>query len=142
MGCSQHRALGIPPQDRLDRPDIPHYSRNDYGNRVGFWRMLEVLNKHDIRASCCLDAAVLEHFPEIKQAMIDADWTYLAHGIYNSRPIYGYSIEQERAYWSDFLDTVRRYTGKEVKGRLGGGGGYTENTDDLMAEAGCSYHTS
>ena len=33
-------------------------------------------------------------------------------------------------------------TGKQVLGRLGGGGGYTVNTDDLMAEAGCLYHTS
>jgi len=37
---------------------------------------------------------------------------------------------------------VKKHTGKAVKGRLGGGGGYTENTDDLMAEAGCLYHTS
>lgn len=130
------------PENRPYRPDIPHYTRNDYGNRIGFWRMLDVLNKHDIRACCCLNLAVLEHFPEIRAAMIEADWSYMAHGIYNSRPIYGYSIEQERTYWADFIATVERHTGKRVKGRLGGGGGYTENTDDLMAEAGCLYHTS
>ena len=33
-------------------------------------------------------------------------------------------------------------TGKRLKGRLGGGAGYTVRTDDLMAEAGCLYHTS
>jgi hypothetical protein len=27
----------------------------DYGNRVGFWRMLDVLNKHKMRACCCLN---------------------------------------------------------------------------------------
>lgn len=130
------------PENRPDRPDIPHYARNDYGNRIGFWRMLDVLNKHRIKACCCLNLGVLEHFPEIKAATMDADWSYMAHGVYNSRPINGYSIEQERAYWADFIATVQRHTGKRVLGRLGGGGGYTENTDDLMAEAGCLYHTS
>src|SRR5256885_14840800 len=27
------------PHNRSTQPDIPHYSRMDYGNRVGFWRM-------------------------------------------------------------------------------------------------------
>lgn len=130
------------PLSRPNRPDIPHYARNDYGNRIGFWRMLEVFEKNEIRPCCCLNIAILEHFPEIKQAMIDADWLYMAHGIYNSRPIYGFSVEDERAYWADFIATLHRHTGKRLKGRLGGGGGYTENTDDLMAEAGCLYHTS
>jgi allantoinase len=130
------------PLSRPSRPDVPHYARNDYGNRVGFWRMLEVLEKNSIRACACLNLAILEHFPEIKQAMIDADWVYMAHGVYNSRPIYGYSVEDERAYWADFIATLQKHTGKRLKGRLGGGGGYTVNTDDLMAEAGCLYHTS
>lgn len=130
------------PLSRPTRPDIPHYGRNDYGNRIGFWRMLDVLNAHAMPVCCCLNLAIFDHFPEIKQAMIDADWRYMAHGVYNSRPIYGYSIEAERAYWAEFITTVKAVTGKTLKGRLGGGGGYTVNTDDLMAEAGCLYHTS
>ncbi len=51
-------------------------------------------------------------------------------------------IEQERAYWKDFIEHTKALTGKQVLGRLGGGAGYTVNTDDLMAEAGCLYHTS
>ena len=32
--------------------------------------------------------------------------------------------------------------GKRLQGRRGGGAGYTVRTDDVMAEAGCLYHTS
>lgn len=130
------------PLDRPTRPDIPHYSRMDYGNRAGFWRMMEVLDKYGIRACCCLNLELLDHFPEIKNAMIASDWEYMAHGLYNSRPIYDYTIEEERAYWQDFITHVKEHTGKRLLGRLGGGAGYTVNTDDLMAEAGCLYHTS
>ena len=62
------------PENRPTQPDIPHYSRMDYGNRVGFWRMLDVLNKHKLRACCCLNLEILDHFPEIKDAMVAADW--------------------------------------------------------------------
>jgi allantoinase len=130
------------PENRPTQPDIPHYSRMDYGNRVGFWRMLDVLNRNKVRACCCLNLEVLDHFPEIKEAMVAADWDYMAHGLYNSRPIYDYTEEQERAYWQDFVTHLREMTGKRLKGRLGGGAGYTVRTDDLMAEAGCLYHTS
>ena len=130
------------PQSRPTQPDIPLYSRLDYGNRVGFWRMLEVLNKNRVRACCCLNLEVLYHFPEIRDAMIGADWDYMAHGLYNTRPIYGYTEPEERAYLADFIARVKDVTGKRVKGRLGGGAGYTVRTDDLMAEAGCLYHCS
>jgi peptidoglycan/xylan/chitin deacetylase (PgdA/CDA1 family) len=39
------------------------------------------------------------------------------------------------------IDTVKRHTGKQLKGRLGAGGGNTVNTTDLMAELGLLYHT-
>ena len=58
------------PESRPTQPDIPHYARMDYGNRVGFWRMLDVLNNNKVRACCCLNLEILDHFPEIKDAMV------------------------------------------------------------------------
>ena len=49
--------------------------------------------------------------------MIAADWDYMAHGLYNSRPIYAYTEEQERAYWQDFITHLKEMTGKRLKGR-------------------------
>ena len=129
------------PLTRPTQPDIPAYSYRDYGNRVGFWRMVDVLDKHKVRACVCLNLGVLDHFPEVREAMKQRNWDYMAHGVYNTRPITGYTIEEERAYWRDFIDSVKRHTGKQLKGRLGAGGGNTVNTDDLMAEFGLLYHT-
>ena len=108
------------PLSRPTQPDVPSYARTDYGNRVGFWRMLEVFQKHGIRACCCLNLELLDHFPEMKDAMVAENWDYMAHGLYNSRPIYDYTIEQERAYWKDFIEHAKALTGKQVLGRLGG----------------------
>ena len=113
----------------------------DYGNRQGFWRMVEVLDKHAIRACVCLNAGILDHCPEIRDAMVERNWVYMAHGFYNTRPITDYTIEQERDYWRDIIATVKKHTGQQLKGRLGAGGGNSVNTPDLMAEFGLLYHT-
>jgi allantoinase len=48
--------------------------------------------------------------------------------------------QRARRPWQDTHLTAM--AGKRLKGRLGGGAGYTVRTDDLMAEAGCLHHTS
>src|ERR1700748_3992020 len=96
--------------------------------------MLDVLNKHKLRACCCLNLELLDHFPEIKDAMVAANWNYMAHGLYNTRPIYDLTEEQERAYWQDFITHLKKTTGKRLKGRLGGGAGYTQRTGVLTGD--------
>jgi allantoinase len=126
---------------RTPHPDIQGYALRDYGNRVGFWRMLEVLDKHDIRCCVSLNEAVLEHFPEVRDAMVERDYDYMSHGIYNTRYLVGASEDEERAFYKDIIDTLKKHTGKQLKGMLGPALSNTEATPDLMAEAGLIYHT-
>ena len=37
----------------------------DYGNRIGIWRIMEVLTRYGIRASAALNSEVCDHHPEI-----------------------------------------------------------------------------
>jgi len=85
--------------------------------------------------------AVLEHFPEIGEAMVQRNWDFMSHGIYNTRYLNTYTEEQEREFYRDCIDTLRRHTGKQLKGMLGPAISGTERTPDLMAEAGLIYHT-
>ena len=129
------------PPSRPTTPDVINYARADYGNRQGFWRMLEVLDKHNVRCCISLNVAVLEHFPEIRDAMVERDYDYMSHGIYNTRPISDYSEAEEREFYRDTIETVKKHTGKQLKGMLGPAVRTTVNTADLMAEAGLIYHT-
>ena len=129
------------PWPRTPFPDVQQYSYRDYGNRVGFWRMLESLDKYNIRCCVSLNMAVLEHFPEIGQAMVQRDYDYMSHGIYNTRYLYTYTEDQEREFYRDTIDTLKLHTGKQLKGMLGPAISGTERTPDLMAEAGLIYHT-
>ena len=129
------------PWPRTPFPDVQQYSYRDYGNRVGFWRMLETVDKYNSRCCVSLNMAVLEHFPEIGQAMVERDYDYMSHGIYNTRYLYTYTEDQEREFYRDTIDTLKLHTGKQLKGMLGPAISGTERTPDLMAEAGLIYHT-
>ena len=39
------------PRDRAQIPNVRNWAVRDYGNRVGIWRIMEVLTRHGIRAS-------------------------------------------------------------------------------------------
>jgi peptidoglycan/xylan/chitin deacetylase (PgdA/CDA1 family) len=122
-------------------PDIRFYGHQDFGNRVGFWRTLRLLDDYALKPTAAISAAVLVHFPEIRDAMVERDWDYMIHSMYNTRYLWGISPEQERAYYRDVLDTVLSHTGKVPRGAMSPGpSALTVNTPDLLAEAGFIYN--
>jgi peptidoglycan/xylan/chitin deacetylase (PgdA/CDA1 family) len=120
-------------------PDVRGYSMRDYGNRVGHYRMMEVMDKYGVRGSISLSVAMCQHHPEIIQACVERNWEFFSHGIYNTRYTYGMSEEQERAIIQDAFRTVREATGQTIKGWLAPALTHTERTFDLIAEAGIIY---
>jgi allantoinase len=124
---------------RTPHPDVMSYSYRDYGNRVGFWRMLEVLDHYQVRATASLNVAVLEHFPEIRDAMVERDWELMSHGLYNTRYLFGMGIDEERQFYRQTAEVIKRHTGRSLKGMLGPAFTATANTPQLMADAGLIY---
>ena len=130
---------GQNPWPRTPHPDVQQFSYRDYGNRIGFWRMLEVCDKYNVKCGVSLNVAVLEHHPEIAEAMIQRDWDYMTHGIYNTRHLTHYTEEQEREFYRDNIETLRRLTGKTLKGMLSPARFGSPRTPELMADAGLIY---
>ena len=120
---------------------MQQYSLHEYGNRVGFWRVLEVLDHYNIRCSTTLNIGVLQHFPQIADAMLKRDWTFVNHGFYNTRYLTTFSEEQEREFLQSCRDTFARLTGRELQGQSGPAGSNTERTPDIVAEVGFTYQT-
>ncbi len=127
---------------RIPAPDVRGYSLHAYGNRIALWRMFDVFDKHGIKCTVSLNEAVLEHLPEVRDAMVERDWSYMSHGIYNTRNLLGMSADEERAFYVDCIETLRKHTGKQLKGVLGPGMSANVDTPDLMAEAGLLYHAN
>ncbi len=120
-------------------PDVLGYSWRDYGNRVGVWRMMEVMDRFGIRGSVSLNVAVADHYPEIIEACVARGWELFSHGVYNTRYTYGMSEDQERALITNVRDTIKRCSGQDLKGWLAPAITLTDRTIDLLAEAGLAY---
>ena len=124
------------PWPRVPQPDVQGYGQRDYGNRVGLWRMAEVLDSYDIRCTVSLNLAVLQHFPVIRKAIVDRNWAVMTHGIYNTRYLYGMNADEEREFYRDNIATLYEHTGLTLGGMLGPAITANYDTPDLMAEAG------
>jgi peptidoglycan/xylan/chitin deacetylase (PgdA/CDA1 family) len=127
------------PWPRMPHPDVLGYSRADYGNRVGYWRMVEVIDRYNIPCTVSLNLAVYEHFPEIMQECEARSWEILCHGIYNSDYLWDLPEDEERAIIEDCIATTKRLTGRDLLGWFSPAGTWTVNTPDLVAEAGLKY---
>lgn len=132
---------GWAPKARVAAPDAQHYMHRQYGNRVGLWRMLRVVDEFSMPCTVSLSLSLLQEDPEVREAMWSRDWEIMSHGISNLRPLYGYSREEE----DEFLATSQAlseqyYGGRRIKGMLGPRISGTDNTSDLMVEHGMTYH--
>ena len=115
-------------------PDVVGYSQRDYGNRVGHWRLMELMDKYGVRGSISLNVAMCDHCPEIIEACNERDWEFFSHGIYNTRYSYEMDEAQERAVLEDSIRTVEAATGQRIRGYLAPALTHTERTLDLIAE--------
>lgn len=120
-------------------PDIINYSMRDYGNRVGFHRMADVMAKYGVRGSVSLNVAVCDHFPEIIERCCELEWELFSHGVYNTRYLYNMTEDQQRRIIRECRDTIKRASGQDLDGWLSPAISNGETTQDLLAEEGIKY---
>ena len=130
----EHFHLDLPGPE----PDVRNYSRRDYGNRVGVWRLMETLTKHGVRGSVALNGEVAHHYPRIMQACGDLRWELMGHGLTNSKMLTGLDEAAERAVIAETRKAIEGCGGR-MRGWLGPGLTETWATLELLREAGVEY---
>jgi allantoinase len=119
--------------------DPMNHGWRDYGTRVGVWRLIELLDSLELRASVLLNSDVCAEYPQIVEAGNERGWAWLGHGKNNSNLWTGMELEQEREALAAMVAELRRGTGKDPKGWLGPALTETSNTPELLAEQGFTY---
>ena len=102
--------------------------------------MLDVLDQYDVKCTASTNLAVFDHYPDIGKAMVDRGWEIMSHGIYNTRYLSSLTEKEERDFYLECVETLRRHTGQQLRGMLGPAVSNTIRTPDLMADAGLTYH--
>src|SRR2546426_9555556 len=104
--------------------------------RVGFWRLHEALTRRKIPVTTAINAHVCEAYPAVAQAMLDARWEFMGHGVVQGAM---HLIPDQRAAIGEAIRIIEKFTGKKPKGWLGPGLTETWETLDLLREAGIEY---
>ena len=120
-------------------PNVYDYAPRDYGNRIGIWRLMEVLDRHGIRASVLLNSDVCRHYPIIIEEAKRRKWEFMGHGTSNSITLNGKSAEEERRIITSTLEEIGSATGQRPLGWLSPALQETFDTPDILAEAGIKY---
>lgn len=120
-------------------PMVRHWAQRDYGNRVGVFRLMDLLDAQGIRATVALNSDVCDHHPQIVEECMKRGWEIMGHCRTNTERVTEVPREDERALIRESLDRIERATGRRPIGWLGAGLQETWNTLDHLAEEGCVY---
>ncbi len=123
----------------MPAPDIPSWSVRDYGNRIGVFRIMDVLERHGIRATAALNSDLCARHPRIIEEGNRRGWEWMGHNESNSRRLNAIDPMQERNVVRNCLDTIGKATGRRPTGWLSSALQETWNTLDILAAEGCQY---
>ena len=120
-------------------PDVVMWSDRDYGNRVGVWRLMEVLDRYGIRGSVALNSLLCEHHPVIIEEGNKRRWEWMGHNESNTRRLNEAPPGEEAQIIKRTFATIERAAGARPKGWLSSGLQETWDSLDLLAAEGCQY---
>jgi peptidoglycan/xylan/chitin deacetylase (PgdA/CDA1 family) len=117
-------------------PDIPNWAWHEYGNRVGFWRLLEVFDEFGFPASLAVNGCAIAAYEAIASAARDRNWEFMGHGFTQQNM---QKVEDEAGDIARTTEAIAKYAGRRPRGWLGPGLTETWETPDILAEEGYDY---
>ena len=132
-GLGAEIAPGGPP------PDVLNYAWRDYGNRVGAWRLLQMLDELALPCTVLLNSAMYSYAPDLVAAHRARGDEIAGHGRTNSERQSVLDEGAERALIAESTAAITRHEGRPPRGWLSPWIAESRVTPDLLAEAGYAY---
>jgi peptidoglycan/xylan/chitin deacetylase (PgdA/CDA1 family) len=130
------RTVLTPPAGGAPMPDIPNWAWHEYGNRVGFWRMIDAIDENRIRAVLAVNGSAIGRYEAIARAALERGWEFIGHGFTQKNM---QKVADERDDIRKTATAIRDFTGKSPRGWLGPGLTETWETPDLLVDEGYEY---
>ncbi len=130
------RTVISPPMGQPLLPDVTNWAWHEYGMRVGFWRLYETLAARNLKASFAVNGSCIGIYPEACDAAMSAGWDFVGHG-FVQKPMH--KVENQKEAIDATIKAIKDFTGKAPRGWESPGLTETDETLDLLAEAGIEY---
>jgi allantoinase len=128
------------PPEGTPYPDLNDYLTFQYGLRTGLFRVMKVLDKHEIPVTVAMDATVADNYSFVVQQCQARGWEFIGRGVLANYPL-GNRLDSTdaRTYIQRSLDSVERNTGVRPRGWFGPDYLETVETPNILAELGVEY---
>jgi allantoinase len=124
----------------LRRPQVTRVGNRDYGHRVGFFRLMRILEGLGIPPVIAIDAMAAEHYPAIVKWIKEHDVEVIAHGVAITRAITSkMSSDEETAYIADAKSRIESALTVTTHGWFGPASSESGHSLQHLADAGFSY---
>lgn len=120
-------------------PDLVNTAWRDYGNRVGAFRLFDLLGRLGIPPTVLLNTDVYDEAPDVVEAARKVSAEIVGHGRSNSDSLSGMTPDVERAYLTDVADRIRAEEGQAPGGWSSPWLSHTPATLNLLADNGYDY---
>ena len=121
-------------------PDYRTWTQREYGNRTGIFRVLDVLDRYQIRAGVAVNAMAAERYPFLMEQFRKRNYEIIGHGVSANRMISSKMSEaEEKQEIATSLAALEKASGTAPRGWLGQEFGESQRTPKLLADAGLDY---
>ena len=121
------------------QPDVLNYAWRDYGNRVGAWRVIDLLDALAMPASVLINSDIYAQAPGLAEAFRARGDEFVGHGRTNSERQGVLDEAAEAALIAEATMILTREEGRAPKGWLGPWISESRATPDLLAAEGYEY---
>jgi peptidoglycan/xylan/chitin deacetylase (PgdA/CDA1 family) len=121
------------------KPDYVNTSWRDYGNRIGAFRLIDLLQRQGLPISILLNTEVYDHAPQLMDYARQRVGEVIAHGMTNSDTLAGRHPDDEFRYLKAVADRIAEREGAFPMGWSSPWLAHTDNTADLLKDAGYRY---
>jgi peptidoglycan/xylan/chitin deacetylase (PgdA/CDA1 family) len=133
----EERPGGYGPGGKI--PDVVMWGERDYGNRVGVFRIMDVLDRYGMRGTVALNSNLCAEHPQIIEEGNKRKWEWMGHNESNTRRLNEAPPGEEANIIRRTLDTIGQASGQRPTGWLSAGLQQTWDTLDLLAAEGVEY---
>ena len=130
---------GHPFEGKGPVPSVRAWAQRDYGNRVGIWRIMKVLQRYRIRASATVNSDICDYHPQIIAEAVKLGWELLGHNKTNTERLNALPPEKEREVIRNSFSILEKASGKRPVGWLGSALAESWNTLEHLVDEKCLY---
>jgi len=131
--------LGNDPAKAGEPQTHRNYSWRDYGNRIGIWRLFDLLDELELPAGHCTNSLIYDYAPQITDAIRRRGDELIAHGRTNAENLRALWQSDEERLLREVTETIARHEGRPPRGWFGAGAYESAHTPDLLRELGYTY---